>query len=192
MKKTASSLPLRPWLVAWQLQLGRPGLLGLALLALAVYALAVQGPALRQEQARLQARQQESAARPVVSVKRSTQASTAPQLLDSLPPGSQRGADLARLIEISRHAEVELTRGDYSIEKLSAGNDAGAADSVAQWRLQLPVRGSYAQLRRFVAELLNTIPHAALDGLQIDRPDTQQPWLETTLRVTFYYRGDGT
>lgn len=192
MKIITSGTPLRQWAVAWQLALGRPGLLGLALVALAVYAVVVQGPALRQEQRELLARQQEAAREPVVSKRRLTQASTAPQLLDSLPPASQRGADLARLIEISRRTEVELTRGDYSIEKLSASNEPGAQlDNVSQWRLQLPVRGSYKQLRRFIAELLNGVPHAALDGLQIDRPDTQQPWLETTLRVTLYYRGDG-
>ena len=33
------------------------------------------------------------------------------------------------------------------------------------------------------------MPHVALDGLQIDRPDTQQADLETTLRITFFYRG---
>ena len=193
MKITTSGTPLRQWVVAWQLSFGRPGLLGLVLVALAVYAVAVHAPALRQQQGELLARQQEAATRPVVSSRRATQASTAPQLLDSLPSASQRGADLAKLIEISRRTEVELTRGDYAIEKLSAGNDPGAQiDNVSQWRLQLPVRGSYAQLRRFIAELLNSVPHAALDGLQIDRPDTQQPWLETTLRVTLYYRGDGT
>ncbi|ACB34882.1 putative transmembrane protein [Leptothrix cholodnii SP-6] len=192
MKIITSGTPLRQWAVAWQLALGRPGLLGLVLVALAVYAVVVQGPALRQEQRELLARQQEAAREPVVSKRRLTPASTAPQLLDSLPSASQRGADLARLIEISRRTEVELTRGDYSIEKLSASNEPGAQlDNVSQWRLQLPVRGSYKQLRRFIAELLNSVPHAALDGLQIDRPDTQQPWLETTLRVTLYYRGDG-
>jgi hypothetical protein len=193
MKIITSGTPLRQWAVACQLALGRPGLLGLALVALAVYAVLVQGPALQQTQSDLLARQQDIANKPAASKRRVTQASTAPQLLDSLPLGSQRGADLARLIEISRRTEVELTRADYSIEKLSASNDPGAqADNVSQWRLQLPVRGNYAQLRRFIAELLNSIPHAALDGLQIDRPDTQQPWLETTLRVTLYYRGDGT
>jgi hypothetical protein len=188
MNPFASDSPLRPLAVIWRLKLGRPGLIGLLGLGVAAYCAWVWGPRLEHERAALQARATVAATQPAPAVRR-TVAQLGASVLDALPPSSQRGSDLSRLIEISRRTEVELTRGDYTIEKLNAGNDRNGADGVTQWRLQLPVRGSYAQLRRFVAELLNGLPHAALDGLQIDRPDAQQPWVETTLRITFFYQG---
>jgi len=183
--------------VAWRLHIGRPGLLGLAGLAVAVYLIGVEGPALKHRQAELAQRQEalkaESAQAPATRSRpaRMAAVSNAVALLESLPPPSQRGTDLTRLVELAHQAKVELARGDYAVERLDAAADAAALgdEAISQWRLQLPVRGSYAQLRRFAAEMLNTLPHVALDGLQIDRPDTQQAELETTLRITFFYRG---
>ncbi|RZS58016.1 hypothetical protein [Sphaerotilus mobilis] len=183
--------------VAWRLHVGRPGLIGLVGLLAAIYLLAVEGPSLKQRQAELAQRQaslQEEAAKAPTGGQRPARlaaVSNAIALLESLPPPSQRGADLTRLVELSQQLKVELARGDYAVERLDGAADAAALgdEAISQWRLQLPVRGSYAQLRRYTAEMLNTMPHVALDGLQIDRPDTQQAELETTLRITFFYRG---
>lgn len=183
--------------VAWRVHVGRPGLIGLAGLLAAVYLIAVEVPSLKQRQTQLAQRQaalQAEAAKAPASANRPARlaaVSNAIALLESLPPPSQRGADLTRLVELSQQLKVELARGDYAVERLDAAADAAALgdEAISQWRLQLPVRGSYAQLRRYAAEMLNTMPHVALDGLQIDRPDTQQAELETTLRITFFYRG---
>lgn len=191
--KSGSSSRSRSLAVAWRLQLGLPGIVGLACLALAAYLAAVYAPALQAEQDELRARQQQARERPATASRRTTPTSAALHRVDSLPAGNQRGADLARLIEISRRTGVELTRGDYTTNKPSAADDAdaSAADAVSQWHLQLPVRGNYTQVRRFIAEMLNTMPHAALDGLQVERPDTRQTTLETTLRITLFYRATG-
>ncbi len=183
--------------VAWRLHVGRPGLIGLIGLAAAVYLIAVEGPSLKHRQAELAQRQQalrdEAAKTPAARTRptRMAAVSNAIALLESLPPPTRRGADLARLVELAHQSKVELARGDYAVERLDAAADAAALgdEAVSQWRLQLPVRGNYAQLRHFAAEMLNTLPHVALDGLQIDRPDTLQAELETTLRITFFYRG---
>jgi hypothetical protein len=188
---------LRRLAVAWRLHIGRPGLIGLAGLLGAVYLIGIEAPSLMQRQAELarrQATQQAEAAQAPATRSRPARmaaVSNAIALLESLPAPSQRGADLTRLVELSHQLKVELTRGDYAVERLDPAADAAALgdEAISQWRLQLPVRGSYAQLRRFTAEMLNTMPHVALDGLQIDRPDTQQAELETTLRITFFYRG---
>lgn len=170
----------------WQLHGGRPGLLALAFCCAAAYAVAMHGPMLKRQQAELLERQSQLRARSLAAPAREPTRT----LDEGLPAIRQRGADLARLVEIARLADVELMRGDYSTDtagEASAGPSSGTADAVVQWHVQLPVRGSYAQLRRFIAEVLNALPHAALVGLQIDRPDTQQPWVETTLRFTLYY-----
>ncbi|MDP4300545.1 GspMb/PilO family protein [Leptothrix discophora] len=188
---------LRRLAVAWRLHVGRPGLVGLAGLLVALYLVGIEAPSLKQRQAELAQRlalQQEEAARTPATRSRPARlaaVSNAIALLESLPPPSQRGADLTRLVELAVQQKVELARGDYAVERLDGTADAAVLgdEAISQWRLQLPVRGSYAQLRRFAAEMLNTMPHVALDGLQIDRPDTQQADLETTLRITFFYRG---
>ncbi|MGY0194541.1 GspMb/PilO family protein [Leptothrix sp. BB-4] len=188
---------LRRLAVAWRLHIGRPGLIGLVGVLGALYLVGVEAPSLMQRQADLARRQaaaQAEAAQAPASRSRPARmaaVSNAIALLESLPPPTQRGADLTRLVELSHQLKVELSRGDYAVERLDPAADAAALgdEAISQWRLQLPVRGSYAQLRRFTAEMLNTMPHVALDGLQIDRPDTQQAELETTLRITFFYRG---
>ncbi|MEY8877063.1 MAG: hypothetical protein AB9M60_11180 [Leptothrix sp. (in: b-proteobacteria)] len=194
MNPLPNTLPLRLLSVLWRRQLGRPGVIALALVPVVIYVAAFHVPSVRREGQALQARvAAANAAQPALDAKRVRRTAVEPQQIDSLPPSSQRGQDLARLVEIAKRTEVELARGDYNTEKLNAGNDPGAngGESIAQWKVQLPVRGTYAQLRRFIAEMLNGLPNAALDGLQIDRPDTQQPWLESTLRVTLFYRGSG-
>ncbi len=196
-KASGGASLLRRLGVAWRLHIGRPGLIGLVGLLGAIYLIAIEGPSLKQRQAELAQRQavlQEEAAKAPASATRPARmaaVSNAIALLESLPPPSQRGADLARLVELSQQLKVELARGDYAVERLDSAADAATLgdEAISQWRLQLPVRGSYAQLRRYTAEMLNTLPHVALDGLQIDRPDTQQAELETTLRITFFYRG---
>ena len=51
----------------------------------------------------------------------------------------------------------------------------------------LPLTGSYAGVRRFVAEVLNELPHSALESLQIERATAQAKELQATARLVLFY-----
>lgn len=51
----------------------------------------------------------------------------------------------------------------------------------------LPLTGSYAGVRRFVAEVLNELPHSALESLQIERATAQAKELQATARFVLFY-----
>ena len=176
-----ASRPWQPLKVTWQRRFSRPAALGLFMLATAgVLALAV-APSLADQATDLDARV--DAARRSATVR----AQAAPVVVpakpeDQLPDFGQRSADLALLVEVAQASLVDLPRADYKLEPVGADRQG-----LIQWRLQLPVRGTYAQLRQFVAGLLNRLPHAALENLQIERADAQQAELQATLDLSLYY-----
>lgn len=173
--------PWQPLKVTWQRRFSRPAALGLIMVVTAaVLALAV-APTLNDQALDLDARV--DAARRQASVRaQAAPVAAPPRPENALPDFAQRSADLATLVEIAQASQVDLPRADYKLEPLSASRNG-----LIQWRLQLPVRGSYAQLRQFVAGLLNRLPHAALENLQIERTDTQQAELQSTLDLSLYY-----
>ncbi len=178
--------PWRPLKILWQARLGRPALLGLVLLLIAAVLTLVVRPHLEDRGRELDARIDAAMRRSAQQAKAAAPAQRVTRPQDELPEFTQRSADLMTLISLARQSQVELPRADYKLEPVSAG-DGG----LVQWHVQLPVRGSYTQLRQFVASMLNGLPHAALENLQIERSDTQQSVLQTTLDLSLYYQGSG-
>jgi hypothetical protein len=57
--------------------------------------------------------------------------------------------------------------------------------------MTLPVGGSYTQVRQFIGQLLNRMPNVALDSLQIDRPASAAAELQATVRLSIFFRAEG-
>lgn len=166
---------LRP---AWHRHLGRPAWLALALLVALVAVQAQLRPALQHERDQLLARRTALAATPLAPTgERSAQP---PLAAGELPSTRQRGRDLETLAAAVQRAGLSLERADYS---------AGTATAGALLRVEatLPLTGSYASLRRFVADALNELPHAALESLQIERATAQASQLQATARLVLFY-----
>lgn len=176
---------LRPQALAWARQWhrhgGRPAALALALLAAAALVQWQLRPSLGRDLARLAVRQQALAAVPPGTV---ATVVAEPPLAQLLPPTAQRGRDLAWLVQAVQAHGLTLERADYSLGASTRG-------AVSRVEATLPLAGSYAALREFVAAVLNGLPHAALESLQIERPNTQSPQLQATARIVFFYRQEG-
>ena len=81
---------------------------------------------------------------------------------------------LERIHEAARHNGITLYSGDYQLR-------ARGADRLARYHVLLPVRASYLQVRAFVAEVLNSVPAAALEDLQLRRDAIASDQLEARL-----------
>lgn len=96
------------------------------------------------------------------------------------PPLEKLPDQLERLYGLARAANLELLQGEYRLEKPPHG--------MILYRVTLPTRGTYPQIRRFVGSTLKNMPHASLDGLRFERKRVGDPQLEAQLRLTVYFR----
>jgi hypothetical protein len=165
-------------------QLGGAGLIGALLLALAAACLWA-APELQSasDDARAELAQRRAALA-------SPQAAAAPaptaqeqldRYVDGFPPFSQNASDLKAVFAGAQRAQVELLKGDYVVK-----SDAGSP--FITYTATFPLRQGYAALKRFAAEVLQALPHAALEDLQMVRADASGAELDATVRFTFVYR----
>ncbi len=97
--------------------------------------------------------------------------------LDQLPQ------ELGKLYELARGAGLELQQGEYRLERPPVG--------LAAYRVTLPVRGAYPQLRGFVSAVLRGFPIASIDALRFERRKAGDSQLEAQLRITIWFQNDG-
>ena len=154
-----SSRPLRRLLYA----LGIPGGIGLALMVAAglsavmlMHAKAPAPPA--------------PPAPPVVEAGGQAGVLTAPHELDSA---------VRLLFEIARDRQLELLEGEY---RLSAGTDA----RYQTYQLVMPLKGSYGNLRSFLAACLRANPRLALDAIEFRREQISDETLLARVKFSLF------
>jgi len=93
-------------------------------------------------------------------------------------PHAEAAVEMAsRIYQAGMNNGIALPTGEYRLER--------ADDRLLRYRINLPVSGSYPQIRAFVLEVLRTVPAAALDDIQLRR-DASGNNLEARLRFTLY------
>ena len=75
---------------------------------------------------------------------------------------------------------LDLAQGDYRLERRTTGLWA--------YRVNLPVRGTYAQLREFSSSVLKEMPVASIEALRFERKKAADPQLEAQVRLTVHVR----
>jgi hypothetical protein len=96
------------------------------------------------------------------------------------PPLEKLPDQLDRVYGIARAANLELLQGEYRLEIPRTG--------MLAYRITLPIRGSYAQIRQFVGATLKDMPAASLDALRFERKRIGDPQLDAQVRLTVYFR----
>ncbi len=104
-------------------------------------------------------------------------------LLDGLPAPTAALDTIASIHAAAAARGVELARGEYRLVR-----EAGA--SLARYQLVLPTRSTYPALRGWLADSLNTNPHASLDDITLRREDAGVGTVEARVRITLYLRAD--
>jgi hypothetical protein len=79
----------------------------------------------------------------------------------------------------ARASKLQLAQGEYRLEK---------GVGLAAYRVTLPVRGSYGQVRQFIGHVLKDMPTASLDAVRFDRRKAGDPQVEAQVRLTIYLR----
>jgi hypothetical protein len=168
-------------------RLGAAGVLGVGVLlfCLPFYFTALR-PAEREVEAKRAAaeRQRAGAERPAGAAARPVSLDERAEELERFyalfPPVERLRSELERLYGLARGAGLELLQGDYRVEKRPTG--------LVAYRITLPVRGSYAQVRRFAGAVLARMPTASIDALRFERKKPADAQLDAQLRITVHFR----
>ena len=99
------------------------------------------------------------------------------------PPAERLTDEVARVHKLGRAAGLELAQGEYRLERRATGLWA--------YRITLPVRGSYPQLRDFLGALLKEMPIASIEALRFERKRAADTQLAAQVRVTVHLRPAG-
>ena len=83
------------------------------------------------------------------------------------PPGAAIPDVLARIEQIASEQQMTLELGEYALVR-----EQGAR--LDQLRITLPVKGSYLQMRKLVAEVLRAQPALSLESLTVRREKVAQ------------------
>lgn len=155
--------------------------IGLAVFAAAAYVSAVQ-PA-REQLAQLQAKamqQQDGGA--VQDGLRSAAQRGAEQLEQfnrAFPASAETSALVKKLHDIAAQNSIALDTGEYRLTRERDGD-------LARYQVTLPLRGTYWQVRLFVAQVLDEMPSSALEEISIKRDSVSARAVETRVRFAFY------
>jgi Tfp pilus assembly protein PilO len=180
-----STAAIVPYLSYGAQRLGRSGVIGLSLCIFSFIAF-VSGNLPLREQLRSQAADLE-VARETVADRKPRQTSQSPQaqanrFVDSLPGRNDIPKIMGSIVTIAAATGIQLERGNY--EYVASDDDA-----IARYRMLLPVTGSYPQVRKFVENLLATVPAIALDNVRIERDNISDQVIAADLRFSVLLEG---
>ena len=100
---------------------------------------------------------------------------------EQLPPAEQAPEVVRRLHAHARDVGLDLERGDYRPLPDPSGR-------LMRYQVLLPVKGSYPQVKRFLAQAMHDTPGLALDAISLQRDQGGSPALEVQLRFTVFMR----
>ena len=162
-------------------KLGTSGVLGLGVL---LFCLPLYFGALRPAQRELDARREAAARHLAYAAAPASPADRRAAELEAFyalfPPVEKLGNELERLYGFARASGLELLQGEYRVERRPAG--------LTFYRVTLPVRGTYPQLRKFGSEVLTRMPAASIDGLRFERKKPGDAQLDAQIRLTIHFR----
>lgn len=166
---------------AWLSRLGVAGVLGIGvLLACVGFYLSAIAPAARELAAQRLAAERMRSRLPYQPVKARGHAEELRRFYNLFPPVEQLTDELGRVYGLARESKLELTQGEYRLEKPVTG--------LWSYRVVLPMRGTYPQIRGFVAAILKSMPIASVDGLRFERKRVGETVLDAQIRLTLHFR----
>ena len=169
---------------AYLARLGIAGVLGLGLLlACGGFYLSALAPLEREAAAQRVALERLKARSPLQPVAVRGRAEELRRFEGLFPSASDLTGEVERLHGLARVAGLDLAAGEYRLERRPAGLWA--------YRITLPVRGTYAQCRDFLAAVLKDMPIASIDALRFERKRAAETQIDAQIRITLYARPSG-
>lgn len=181
MKNTLAS-----WRWRAQRRIGLTNMLALLMLVMAVI-LAAWIPSLERENKSLLAHVQSTVNPGVPQVPSGTEASRVPvskQLGDfvaAFPTTGQSADDLEAVFQSAERHGVRLTKGEYLLKQ-------DINTPLIALHATFPIKADYRHIKDFTADVLKTLPHAAMEDLRMARNDAANPVLDAVVRFSLVYR----
>lgn len=166
---------------AWQRRCGWPIA---SALVLALTWVAVQSqllPALHRETARLEVQREH--AKDAAERIQARDAPARPAPTPVFPGVEHRGQDVGNLLDLAQRRGLLVERADYRVDPV-----AGA--QMTRLHAQLPVVGTYSDVRAFIADILDSLPNLALESVELERTNTRAARLHATLHLVLFYDGE--
>jgi heme exporter protein D len=101
--------------------------------------------------------------------------------LAAFPPVQQNAQDISTLFQSAARHGIALPHADYQFKSV-------ASLPLVTYSATLPVHGDYRAIRAFTADVLQALPHAALDELRMSRPNAANAALDTVVHFSLVYR----
>jgi hypothetical protein len=172
--------PRRRWLqlVGW------PGIVGASLLTIcpAFYLFAIDPARVRMEEARdraLSMRERVRIAAGGLGRRDLPPAEQLARFYRTFPKEKDMLPSLKKVFELADAQGIRLDDGEYELVREDVGK-------LARFRMTLPVRSRYAQLRAYLGNLRAHIPIVALEQLQFERHRVSDPAVNARLRLALY------
>jgi hypothetical protein len=164
--------------------LGIPGVAGVVLLAAAaIFWLAGLAPAqhdLDRTAAELdQLRERSRRVEAGLEKKQETPADQLKSFYALFPTERQASESLQKIYQAAEKNQIVLPRGEYALT-------VDAKSNLAKYRITLPLRGTYEQIRGFIAAALEAVPTVSLDEIAFQRQKVGETNLEAKVRMTLF------
>ena len=96
------------------------------------------------------------------------------------PPTNKIPDEVERLWAVASEYRIDLQKGEYRLDSDGPG--------LARYRITLPIRASYVQIRQFISFILKEIPTISIDGLRFERNKISETRPDAQIRLTLYFR----
>ncbi|MGV3583071.1 MAG: type 4a pilus biogenesis protein PilO [Methylophilus sp.] len=164
------------------LQLGWQGMLGLLLIlgSLAYLFLQVVPKANQVQQLQLDARNFKRNSKLYAQDHKAGKFDVVKDFYRLLPAQNEANSSISMILNAATNAGLSLEKVEYD-QPLSQ-------HPITQYQINLPIKGSYVQIRQFINEVLNKIPTIALNDISMRRDDVSTDILETRIQFILYLK----
>lgn len=97
----------------------------------------------------------------------------------TFPPEQSAVNQLEKIYKSADSESLLLSQGEYKLTKEKEGH-------LESYQITLPVKGSYVQIRKFIAKVMNSVPTAALDGISFRRESIGGTELEAKIQFSIF------
>lgn len=101
------------------------------------------------------------------------------RFFNALPASGEVTQSVERIYAAAAAEKLSLMHGEYT------GAELPAADLV-RYKITLPLKGDYGQVRRFIATSLQTVPGLALDDVALQRPTIGEAQVEARVQLSLF------
>lgn len=106
-----------------------------------------------------------------------------------LPQAASLHKSLALIDQAATKQNLALNRGDYKFSKAKQSQISNEF-YLSKYEIILPVAGQYAQIRQFIAQVLQLQPALALSDIKMTRDNSLSPNIEARLVFVLYLQSE--